>query len=86
MLRITIAALCLASPAFAGTVVCAGKTYHDIKYATMMPSGYFAIVKLWTVAVHEYGEGAKFSVIMNTETMCEFEDVPLRVLIENGPE
>jgi hypothetical protein len=84
--KATAIAVCLAHPAYAGTVTCAGKTYKDINYATMMPSGYFAIVKLWTVAVHEYGEGAKFSVIMNTETLCEFEDVPLRVLIENGPE
>jgi hypothetical protein len=69
-----------------GTVTCAGKTYRDITYATMMPSGYFAIVKLWTVADHAYGEHARFSVIMNTETMCEFDDVQVRVLIENGPE
>ena len=86
MLRFAIAALCIAHPAYAGTVTCAGKAYHDITSASMVPSGYFAIVKLWTVAAHEYGEGARFSVIMNMETMCEFEDVPLRVLIENGPE
>jgi hypothetical protein len=83
MKSVLIAALCLSSQANAGIVYCAGKAYGDIVAATVMPSGNFAIVKLWTAPVHD---SANFSIIINMDTMCEFEWVPLRVLLKNETE
>ncbi len=86
MLRSAIILALFVTPAYAGIVTCAGKAYGDIAAASVMTSGYFAIVKLWTAPVHDRGESANFSLIINTDTICEFEGVPLRVLLKNETE
>jgi hypothetical protein len=83
-MRIAIALLAfLSSPAFAGTVTCAGKTYRDITYAQIEPVGYTEIVRLWVgeviaSAVRKRAP-AKFTIVLNTEVICEMEDVELHV-------
>jgi hypothetical protein len=67
------------SPALSGTVTCAGKTYKDVTYAKFTSSGYFGIVNLWIGETRDETPNktmaAKYTVIINTDTMCEFVDV-----------
>ena len=67
------------SPALSGTVTCAGKTYKDVTYANFKASGYFGIVSLWIGETRDETPNktiaAKYTVIINTDTMCEFVDV-----------
>jgi hypothetical protein len=82
MLRIAIAAMCIASPAFAGTVVCAGKTYREITYAMIEQVGYTEVVRLWVGEADKRGT-PKFTIVLNAEMMCEMEDVNLHIFGDN---
>jgi hypothetical protein len=87
MLRIALIAMLLAVPAKAGTVTCAGKTYADITYARVMPSGNFEIVRLWTTAAKDdlaHVRTPKFAIILNSDAFCEMQDVPLQVISDSG--
>jgi hypothetical protein len=74
------------SPAFAGTVTCAGKVYHDVTYATLATPGYFAVVSLWVGEVKDEDAtkriGPKFTIVLNPDIMCELEDVTLHLVPE----
>jgi hypothetical protein len=76
----------IASPAFAGTATCAGKAYRDVTYATIEPVGNTEIVRLWVGEVTDDTVikriGPKHTLVLNSDVMCEFEDVSLHVVTE----
>jgi hypothetical protein len=74
----------LAEDISGGTVICAGKTYRDVTYATIEPVGYTEVVRLWVgtvtdATVHQHRSAAKFTIVLNTDIMCEMVDVDLHV-------
>lgn len=87
MLRITALAMLLATttPAAAGTVTCAGKVYKDITYATITDISGIQLVRLWVVEVHNntiaiMRSTPKWTITLNSEMMCEFEDVRVNIV------
>jgi hypothetical protein len=85
MHRIWLLGLCLTiQPANAGTVTCAGKAYKDITHAAIATPGYFVVVSLWVS--DEPRAKPKYTLILNSDSMCELEDVPLYGVVGNGQE
>jgi hypothetical protein len=87
MLRITALAILLATttPAAAGTVTCAGKVYKDITYATITDISGIQLVRMWIVEVHNNALAIrhttpKWALTLNSEMLCEFEDVRLTIV------
>ena len=80
-------ALCLIPiAAHAGTVTCAGKTYKDITYAMIATAGGYGVVSLWKGEVRDETAikqvNPKYTIILNSEVLCEFEDLQLHVATE----